>query len=384
MKEIQTRAIHAGRPLPRIESAVVTPIFQTTIYEYHGEPYHDVGYLRLSTTPNHRVLSKRIADLEGSESALVTGSGMAAISGVLLTFLASGDHLLLQDCTYGGTSGLLNKELSKLGIRYTTIDAQDPASWKMLLTPSTKAIYVETLSNPLLELADLEAIVEFAQENGLVSIIDNTFASPAQCQPILLGFDIVLESCTKYLNGHNDLAAGCVAGTQKNVNRIKHTLDHLGGHLDAHGCFLLERGLKTLGLRVAHQSQSATRIAERLSRHPAVAQVSYPGLVIHPQHARAKRLLKGFGGMMSFELRGGLSAAEQFLGALEIAIVAPSLGGPESLIVRPAAAVHSGLSAEERARSGITDGLIRFSVGLEGTDDLLADLLSALGSVTGE
>jgi cystathionine beta-lyase/cystathionine gamma-synthase len=381
MNEIQTRAIHAGRPSPRIASAIVTPIFQSSVYEYHGETYHDVGYLRLSTTPNHRVLAKRIADLEGAEDALVTGSGMAAISAALLTFLSAGDHLLVQNCTYGGTSGVLDNDLSKLGIRYTVIDAQDPASWRERLTGSTKAIYVETLSNPLLELADLEAIVAFAKTHGLVSMIDNTFASPAQCQPLGLGFDIVLESCTKYMNGHNDLIAGCVVGTRANVERIKHTVDHIGGHLDAHGCFLLERGLKTLGLRVTHQAASAARIAERLERHPAVAQVNYPGLATHPQHERARRLLGGFGGMMSFELRGGLDAAEQFLARLEIAIVAPSLGGAESLIVRPAAAVHSGRSAQERARAGISDGLIRFSVGLEGTDDLLGDLLGALDAI---
>jgi cystathionine beta-lyase/cystathionine gamma-synthase len=380
MKEIQTRAIHAGRRLPRIEAAVVTPIFQSSTYEYHGESYHDVGYLRLSNTPNHRVLGNRIADLEGSESAVVTGSGMAAISSVLLALLSTGDHLLVQDCLYGGTSGLLGSELDRLGIGHTTIDAQNRASWEHCLTHSTRAIYVETLTNPLLELGDLEGISEFAKANGLVSIIDNTFASPAQCRPVELGFDIVIESCTKYMNGHNDLVAGSVAGKAVHIGCVKRTLDHLGGHLDAQGCFLLERGLKTLGLRLAHQARSAARIAEFLSEHPAVSKVHYPGLPTHPQHERAKRLLDCFGGMMSFELRGGLRAAERFLANLEIPVVAASLGGAESLIVRPAAAVHSGLSPEERARAGISDSLIRLSIGLEGTDDLIADLAKALDS----
>ena len=378
MKDIQTRAIHAGRLDPRVEGAIVTPTFQSSIYEYHGEDYHEVGYLRLSTTPNHRVLAHRIADLEGAEAAVVTGSGMAAISSIFLSLMSAGDHLLVQNCTYGGTSGLLNNDLSRFDLSYTPIDAQVPDSWAAGLTDSTKAIYVETLTNPLLELADLEAVAAFAEEHDLVAIIDNTFASPAQCRPIALGFDLVLESCTKYMNGHNDLAAGSVAGSAELIDRLKRTLDHLGGHLDAHGCFLLERGLKTLGLRVAHQASSAKRIAERLVNHPAVAHVNYPGLPDHLQHERARRLLASFGGMMSFELSGGLEAAEEFLANLEIPVVAASLGGAESLIVRPAAAVHSGVSPEERTRSGITDSLVRFSVGLEGTDDLIEDLSRAL------
>lgn len=378
MKQLQTRAIHAGREQPRIEGAVITPIFQSSIYEYHGENYHDVGYLRLSNTPNHRVLARRIADLEGAEAALVTGSGMAAISGILLTLLSAGDHMLVQDCTYGGTGSLLSRELSRLGIGATAIDAQDPASWKQVIMPNTRAIYVETLTNPLVELADLEAVVAFAKAHGLVSIIDNTFASPVLCRPIALGFDIVLESCTKYMNGHNDLSAGSIAGSAQRVGHVKRTLDHLGGHLDAHGCFLLERGLKTLGLRVAHQAVSALRIAEFLAQHPVVATVNYPGLASHPQHERARQLLGGFGGMMSFELTGGLPAADSLLASLTIPVHAPSLGGAESLIVRPAAAVHSGLTREQRARSGISESLVRFSVGLEGTDDLIADLARAL------
>ncbi len=381
MKDVQTQAIHAGRPDPRIGRAIVTPVFQSSTYEYHGEGYHDVVYMRLNNTPNHQILAKRIAVLEGSEASIVTASGMAAISSVLFSLLSAGDHLLVQDCLYGGTHGLVNNELSRLGITHTIIDVQDPASWASSLQKTTRAIYVETLSNPLLQLADLEAIVSFSKEHGLIAIIDNTFASPVQCQPITLGFDIVVESCTKYMNGHNDMTAGCVAGSAELVRRVKRTLDHLGGTLDAHTCYLLERGLKTLGIRVAHQSQSATRIAESLSQHAAISKIYYPGLPAHPQHERAKRLLGGFGGMMSFELKGGLDAAEKFLGQIKIPAVAASFGGAESLIVRPAAAVHSGLTPEERARTGIADGLIRFSVGLEGTNDLLADLNSALDTV---
>ena len=382
MSDLKTKSLHAGALRPRIGGAVVTPIFQSSTFEYHGEDYHDVGYVRLSTTPNHVVLGKRVAALHGAEAALVTGSGMAAIAATMLTLLSSGDHLIVQDCLYGGTSGLLG-DLTRLGIEHTAVDAQDPSSWRASLRESTGAIYFETLTNPLVQLADLEAVVEFAGQHGLVSIIDNTFASPVNFQPIGAGFDLVVESATKFMSGHNDIAAGCVVGSREQVEAIKRTLDHLGGSLDPHACFLLERGLKTIGLRVPYQSASAMRIAEFLSAHPGVEKVNYPGLPEHPQHERAQRLLDGFGGVLSFELDGGTENAERFLGALELPAVAVSLGGAESLIVRPAAAVHSDLSPEERAETGITDGLIRFSVGLEDTDDLLADLEAALQAAEG-
>ena len=381
MKEIQTQAIHAGSLRPRVRDAIVTPIFQSSTFEYHGEGYHDVKYLRLSNSPNHEVLHRRIATLECAEAALVTGSGMAAISSVLFSVLTPGDHLLVQDCLYGGTTGLLDHELKRNGITYTVIDVQDPQSWPSLLHETTKAIYVETLNNPLVQMADLEAVASFARVHGIESIIDNTFASPVNCRPITLGFDIVVESCTKYMNGHNDVIAGCVAGSAKRVNEARLTLNHVGGFLDSHACFLLERGLKTLVLRVEHQNRSALRIAAALSNHATVKTVHYPGLPSHPQHERAAKLLNGFGGMISFELNGGLQAAEAFLGKVTLPAIAASLGGAESLMVRPAAAVHGALTPEERERSGVTDGLIRFSVGLEGTDDLLEDIIQALNTV---
>jgi len=378
VKQIETKALHAGSPRPRIGGAVVTPVFQSSTFEYHGEDYHDVGYMRLSNTPNHEVLARRIAALEEAESALVAASGMAAISGVLVSLLSAGDHVLVQDCLYGGTSGLLNNDLRRLGITYDVLDPQAPGTWPAQVRENTRAVYVETLTNPLIQLADLESVVAFAREHGLVSVIDNTFASPVAFRPAAHGFDLVVESCTKYLNGHNDLIAGCVAGSAERVRKVKLALDHLGGCLDSHACFLLERGLKTLALRVRHQSASAARIAAELSAHPAIAVVHHPSLPSYPQHRRAARLLDTWGGMMSFELKGGLEAAEAFLARVRLPAVAASLGGAESLIVRPAAAVHSGLSPEERGRSGVTDGLIRFSVGLEGTEDLLADVLGAL------
>lgn len=312
----------------------MTPIFQVSTFEYHGESYHDIGYMRLSTTPNHRVLAERIAALEATESAFVAASGMAAITGALLSVLSSGDHVLVQDVLYGGTTGLLANELDRLGITHTQIDAQSPETWAAALEPTTKAIYVESLTNPLVQVADLEAVPAFAREHGLVSIIDNTFASPVNLRPTELGFDLVIESCTKYMNGHNDLVAGSVAGSAERVRRIKELHDHLGGSLDAHACYLLERGIKTLDVRVRRQNENALAIARFLEAHPAIAHVHYPGLEGHTQHERAARLFDGFGGMLAFELEGDVDDAERFLAALTLPAVAASLGGVESLIVR--------------------------------------------------
>ena len=381
-RSIETKLIHAGEPRPRIQGAVVMPIFQSSTYEYDGEPnYHDVRYIRLNNNPNQLVLNEKLAALEGTENALVTSSGMAAISATLLTVLSAGDHLLALDCLYGGTHGLVTKDLPRYDISHSFIDGDDPDSWEQWLTPKTKTIYIETLTNPLLQVADIQAVAKFAKKHGLVSIIDNTFASPVNFRPAEWGIDVVIESCTKFLNGHNDLVAGAVAGKRDMIRLIKERLDHLGGSLDPHACFLLHRGLKTLALRLRYQNESALRIARFLSQHPAVERVNYPGLKSHPQHARAQELFDGFGGMISFELNGGAEAADRFLHSSELAAVAVSMGGPETLMVRPAQAVHSNLSPEERARSGISETLIRLSVGLEATEDLIADFEQALSMV---
>jgi cystathionine beta-lyase/cystathionine gamma-synthase len=373
-----TTAIHAGTLLPRPAGAIGTPIYQASTYEYHGEDYHDIGYMRLSTSPNHKVLAARIAALEGSEYALATGSGMASISAVLFTLLSTGDHILVQDCLYGGTTGILDGELARMGITYTAIDPQDPASWAAKVQPNTKAIYVETLTNPTVQMADLESVPAFAKQHGLVSVIDNTFATPVNFRPATMGFDLVVESCTKFMNGHTDIIAGSVAGSAEMIAKVKKTLDHLGGVLDVHTCFLLERGLKTLPIRMQRHNDNGLAVARFLEGHDAVAFVHYPGLESYAQHERAVRLLAGFGGMVSFELKGGVEAAERFMAKLTVPVVAVSLGGAESLIIRPAAAIHGELSEEARASSGITPGLMRFSVGLEDAPDLIADLEQAL------
>ena len=374
-----TKLLHAGEPLPRIQGAVTVPIFQSATFEQTGDTNDPVlFYIRLNNTPNHQALHQKLAALENAESALVTASGMAAISTTLLTVLSSGDHLLAQEGLYGGTHGLLTNECPAFGINVDWIDAGNPGSWEEKVRPATRAIYVETMTNPLLQVADLPAVVEFARAHQLVSIIDNTFATPVNFRPPEIGFDLSLHSCTKYMNGHDDLAAGAIIGRSKWIERITRRLNRLGGSLDPHAVFLLDRGLKTLGVRVRQQNESAMRIARFLEDHPAVARVNYPGLESHPQHSRARKLFEGFGGTLSFDLVGGAAAADRLAASARLAISAPSLGGVDTLIMRPAVVSHRNLTRQERERIGIGDGLVRFSVGLETPDDLINDLEQAL------
>src|ERR1700732_4135387 len=246
---IETKLVHAGEPLPRIAGAVQMPIFQSATYEYAGEgSYHDVRYLRTNNTPSQLALHAKLAALEGSQAALVTASGMAAISTTLLTVLSAGDHLLAQSCLYGGTHDLLTGDFAKFGLAVDFIDADQRDGWQARLRPNTRAIYVEAMTNPLLEVADLKAVVEFARAHGLISIIDNTFASPINFRPAEIGFDLSLHSGTKYLNGHSDIVAGAVIGRADLIDKINRTLSHFGGSMDPHACFLLHRGLKTLNV----------------------------------------------------------------------------------------------------------------------------------------
>jgi cystathionine beta-lyase/cystathionine gamma-synthase len=319
-----------------------------------------------------------LAALENAEAALITASGMAAISTTLLTVLSAGDHLLAQSCLYGGTHDLLTKDFAKFGLTFDFIDADDRHSWQAALRPNTKAIYVEAMTNPLLEVADLRGVVEFAREQRLVSIIDNTFASPINFRPMEIGFDLSLHSATKYLNGHSDIVGGAVAGRAAVIERITHKLNHLGGSMDPHAAFLLNRGLKTLALRVRHQNQSTLRVAQFLESHPSVARVNYAGLETHPRHERAHELFEGYGGVLSFELKGSTDRAQDFMNRTTIPIIAPSLGGVQTLLTRPATTSHSGMSRDDRLRLGIGDNLIRMSVGIEATEEILEDFEQAL------
>jgi cystathionine beta-lyase/cystathionine gamma-synthase len=380
-KRIETKVIHAGEPEPRILGSVAMPIFQSAMFEYAGETIYDaLKYIRLNNTPNHEALHKKLAAIESAEAALVTASGMAAISTALLTVLGAGDHLLAQSCLYGGTHDLFTKDFAGFGIEFDFIDGDDPASWEAKLRPATRAIYVESMTNPLLEVADLRAVVEFARRHNLVSIIDNTFASPVNFRPVELGFDLSIHSGTKYLNGHSDIVAGACIGRAELIEKITRKLNHLGGSMDPHAAYLLHRGMKTLALRVRYQNESALKIAQFLEGHSKVVRVNYAGLESHPRHQRARDLFEGFGGVFSFELSGGLAAAEDFMRQVRLPIIAPSLGGVETLVTRPATTSHSGLAPEERRRLGISDSLIRVSVGIEATDEIIEDFDQALGA----
>jgi len=380
-KRIETKLIHSGEPHPRVMGAVSLPIFQTAMFEYVGEEsYHDIRYIRLNNSPNHVALHEKLAALENAEAALVTASGMAAITTSLLTVLSAGDHLLAQNCLYGGTHDFLTQDFAGLGLEFDFIDGDDPDSWKTKLRPNTKAIYVEAMSNPTLQVSDLKAAAEFAKEHQLVSLIDNTFPSPINFRPAEWGFDVSLHSCTKYLNGHSDIVGGACIGPADLIEKITHKLNHLGGSMDPHAAFLLHRGMKTLALRVRCQNESAMKIATFLEAHPAIERVNYPGLESHPRHQRSRDLFDGFSGMMSFEIKGGVNAAERFIQRARLPIVAPSLGGVETLITRPSTTSHSGMSREDRAQLGITDSLIRVSVGIEATEEIIEDFDQALRS----
>jgi cystathionine beta-lyase/cystathionine gamma-synthase len=378
---LSTRLVHAGEPRPRLGGAAVVPIFQSTVFEEQEKAsYDDIRYPRLNNTPNHVVLGEKLASLEGGEAGLVTGSGMAAITTTLLSVLQGGGHLLVQDCLYGGTHSFVHHDLAQFGIAFDVIDVQRPATWERKLKPTTRAVYVETMTNPLLAVADHRAVVEFARSRGLVSVIDNTFATPVNFRPLTFGYDLVVHSATKYLNGHSDLCAGAVVGAVEPVQKIRHLLNHLGGSLDPHACFLLHRGVRTLELRVLRQNQNAQRLAEYLATHPDVCAVHYPGLPSHPHHARARELFLGCGGVLAFELRDGAQQALKMIDKLRLPVHGPSLGGIETLITRPVDTSHAGLTAAERQAIGIGDALVRVAIGIEDPADLIADFAQALGA----
>ena len=372
---IDTQLIHAGED-HRVEGAIRMPIFQTAMFEHDDAP---LRYIRYNNTPNQEVLNRKLSILEGAEEALVTGSGMAAISGALLAALKPGDHLLAQDSLYGGTHKFVRTLLTDLGVEVSFFDADAPNTWDSLLKTNTRAVYVESITNPLVQVCNLEGIVEFAQVNNLASLIDNTFATPFNYQAAAAGFDFSLHSATKYLNGHSDIVAGVIIGRGNWVRKAGKNLTQLGGSLDPHACFLLHRGIQTLALRMRQHNATAFTLAEFLDAHSNVERVYYPGLDSHPQYQRATRLFQGFSGMLSIELKGGLQAAERLISHLQIPVYAPSLGGIESLITRPAISSHAGLTPRERETAGIRDSLLRISVGIEDAQDLIADFEQALG-----
>jgi cystathionine beta-lyase/cystathionine gamma-synthase len=381
-ESMETLAVHGGERRPGPEGSVVFPIYQGTVFSVEpGAGYHDIPYIRLSSTPSQRYLHDKLAALEGAEAAVATASGMAAVTTALLSILRAGDHVLASDCLYGGTHDFLTGHAEDLGWRCSFVDVQRPETWAAARTPHTKVFLVETITNPLMRVGLLAEIADFARREGLVTVIDNTFATPVNFRPLAAGFDLCFHSATKYLGGHSDLVAGSVMGRTELIDRVRKTLNHYGGSLDPHTGFLLARGIKTLALRVRAQNENAMALATFLAGHPAVTAVNYPGLPSHPDYAHAATLLSGFGGMLSLRLRGGEAAAQTLLDAVRLPFVAPSLGGVETLITRPATTSHAGMRPEDRERLGITPDLIRVSCGIEGQQDLIADFSQALAKL---
>lgn len=327
--------------------------------------------------PTLTIAEEKIAALEGAEAAIVTASGMAAISSALLAVLSSGDEVISTAQLYGGTYRLMRDLFPRFGIRVRHVE-RDLGGVEDIVTPRARALYVETPTNPSLRLVDLRRAVAIAREFNLVSIVDNTFASPVLQKPIALGFDMVVHSATKYLGGHSDLIAGAVAGSRPWINRVRDNIIYLGGCMDPAGAYLLIRGMKTLTVRVERQCKNAMAVAKFLERHPKVARVHYPGLASHPDHKLARRQMRDFGGMLSFDLKGGLAAARRFCDRVQIFALAASLGGVESLVVLPIYTSHYKMSRDELQRAGVEPGTVRVSIGLEDPADLIADLRQAL------
>ena len=383
-ESMDTVAVHGGERRPGPDGSLVFPIYQGTVYEVEpGTSYHDIKYIRLNSTPSQQYLHDKLAALEGAEAAVATSSGMAAVTTILLSLMRAGDHLLASDCLYGGTHDFLTGRAADLGWSFSFVDAGRPETWAAARTERTRVFLVETITNPLMRVGRLDQVADFGRRAGIVTVIDNTFASPVNFRPLAAGFDVVFHSATKYLGGHSDLVAGAVMGGADMIERVRETLNLFGGSLDPHAGFLLARGIKTLALRVQAQNANALALARFLEDHPAVAAVNYPGLASHPDHAHAGKLLSGSGGMLSLRLHGGEQAAQALVDAVTLAYAAPSLGGVETLITRPAATSHAGMSPEDRDRLGITADLVRVSSGIEGAQDLIGDFARALDKAAG-
>ena len=375
-----TRLIHAGEEPGRYDGAVVQPVFRSAMYDESVAVDDQVVYIRYHNTPNHRVVAAKLAALEGQETAVVLGSGMAAISSSVLSCLRAGDHLLAQETLYGGTHALFTQDLPDLGIEVEFVASDDVAEWRARRRPTTRAIYVEAIGNPLLHVTDLVGLRDWARAEGLVSMIDATMVTPLGLADRARGFDLSIHSATKYLNGHSDIVAGAVIGSHELCRAVLHKAQHFGGALDPDACALLSRGMKTLPLRFERQCTTAHELAQWLQRHPKVEAVLYPGLASHPSHARARENLASFGGLLAFDL-GTTERARAVQDRLRWFTSAPSFGGVESLITRPAHTSHALLGAEARAVRGIGDGLLRIAVGLEDVEDLQSDLEGALQAV---
>jgi cystathionine beta-lyase/cystathionine gamma-synthase len=385
----ETEAIHGGASLDKRNAPMEEPIYQTSTFQVTDSDEQvratntDMFYTRYGN-PTHTAVEKRIAELEGADAALLFASGMNAITTSLMALLKAGDHIISQRDIYGGVTKFLSSWLPKMGIETTFVDTIDYDQYVRAIRPNTKLLYLESPTNPTLRVIDLRKTAAIARDHGLISAIDGTFGTPINQRPVEYGIDLVLHSGTKYFGGHTDLICGVAAGRKDLIDIILGTRTTLGGVMDPHAAFMLLRGIKTLAVRVERQNESALRIAEFLSTHPKVRSVNYPFLKGHPQRALAIEQMKGAGGVLSFEVEGTGEDAKRVSEALQLFILAPSLGGAESLVSIPVLTSHAMISAEHRKQMGVTEQLIRLSVGVEHVDDLIADIDHALSVVVGE
>lgn len=384
-----TAAVHGGEDRPKPCAALTTPIVQTSTYTFEdtaevlefvrrkeaGEPELRDEYGRYSN-PTVRVVERKMAVLEGADGALLFSSGMCAITSSLFAFLGNGDHVVWVGGVYRRTRELFEDWLPRWGVTSTNVSVDDPASWEDAIRPETRLIYAEVPSNPYLRVPDLERLGDLAGRRRLLTVVDATFATPVNLRPLEFGIDVVLHSATKYLGGHNDLLAGVAAARTELVSRIAQVRGLLGGISSPHDAYLLLRGLKTLDLRVRRQNENGRLVAEFLASHPAVSCVYYPGLRSHPDHEIARRLMTGFGGVVSFEIRGGADRASRFIDRLQLPSIGPTLGGVESVVQQPALFISR--DANIRQKSGLSDSLVRLSLGIEDSADIIADLEQAL------
>ncbi len=377
-KGVNTICTHVGAVEDKLFKGAISPLYMSSSYAF--QDVDTKRYPRYFNTPNQEALAKKIAMLEHCDAGLIFGSGMAAISTTAMAFLQAGDHIVLQGDIYGGTYSLVVEQFNKFGIEYSFTEGLEASDFEEKIKSNTKVIYVETPSNPLLKITDLRMVSGLAKKHGLISMIDNTFASPINQIPSKFGIDIMIHSATKYMGGHSDMCAGAVACSKESIDKIFHLAKNLGGSLSDYTVWLLERSMKTMGIRVKAQNENAQRMAEFLNTHEDIDTVYYPGLPSHPGHEVAKTQMKGFGGMMSFELREDLDA-DLFQKSLQLIKASMSLAGVESTVLSPAQTSHTLLGAEERKNRGISDGLIRFSVGIEETEDLIVDIEQALAKV---
>ncbi|NJB70156.1 cystathionine beta-lyase [Saonia flava] len=377
-KGLNTICTHIGDLEDKEYKGAVSPLYMSTSYAYMDV---DVKrYPRNYNTPNQEALCKKIAALEHTETALIFSSGMAAISTTLLGFLSAGDHVVLQQTLYGGTYALVTKHFERFGIEYSFTEGWEASDFEKEIKANTKVLYIETPSNPLLTITDMKVVSSLAKKHGLTTMIDNTFASPVNQNPIDFGIDVVLHSATKYMGGHSDISAGAVACSREHMKKVYDIAIDLGGNLSEYTVWLLERSIKTMGVRVKQHNENAMEMAQFLNAHKDITRVHYPGLASHPGHEIAKTQMNGFGGMMSFELNNEIDAT-QFQKELKLIKPSMSLAGVESTILTPAQTSHSRMEKSKREAQGITDGLIRFSVGIEEPQDLIDDIEQAIKKV---